>query len=554
MKERYLNLMKKTLSAYSEEQIIEYYNDVKENGLKEHGFPRLTADIGILISKGYRKDLYNIFVDMMDLCCERIPITEKAANDFSVREIVACILELEGSGEISNEKLESWKEQLNTIDPRSCYNVTAKTPSDKVFNWALFSTVSEHMRGLICNVDTLSFVDVQIPTQLQWLDENGMYRDDRNHAPMVYDIVPRVLFTMLLHYGYKGKYRDTIDTILKKTELMTLKMQSVTGELPYGGRSNQFLHNEAWLTVILENGASRYKAMGDLVLASKFKAAAKKALDNIEYWLSMTPIHHVKNRFPLESKFGCDQYGYFNKYMITTASILHDAYTLCNDDIVPSDFDVSPSVFMTSRHFNKLFMRAGGYSIEFDLDSDLTHDNDGLGRLHKLDSPSTICLSMPCTSTPKYISDRKNGNDLSIAVGKRIGDTLVFALNHNAEYKVEEYFCGEDSAAAKIRCGFYDGCEVVTDYHLSKNGLSITLKGDGEIALLLPAFSFDGNNHTVIKASENELSVSYLGHSCRYVTSGTISKKDGISCNRNGYYESYVAVGKDLLTVNIEIK
>ena len=57
MKEKYIALMEKVLSAYSDEHIQRYLNDVKENGLTEHGFPRLTANIGILIAHGRRKDL-----------------------------------------------------------------------------------------------------------------------------------------------------------------------------------------------------------------------------------------------------------------------------------------------------------------------------------------------------------------------------------------------------------------------------------------------------------------------------------------------------------------
>ena len=50
-----IDLMEKALSAYTDEHIQRYFNDVKENGLTEHGFPRLTANIGILIAHGRRK-------------------------------------------------------------------------------------------------------------------------------------------------------------------------------------------------------------------------------------------------------------------------------------------------------------------------------------------------------------------------------------------------------------------------------------------------------------------------------------------------------------------
>ena len=71
MKEKYLDLMEKALSAYSHEHILRYYNDVKKNGLTEHGFPRLTANIGILIAHGRRRDLLPLFMDMIEVCCDK---------------------------------------------------------------------------------------------------------------------------------------------------------------------------------------------------------------------------------------------------------------------------------------------------------------------------------------------------------------------------------------------------------------------------------------------------------------------------------------------------
>ena len=112
MKEKYIELMEKALSAYSDEHILRYFNDVKEKGLTEHGFPRLTVNIGILISHGRRRDLLPIFLEMMEFCCKTIPHV-KAANDFSVREIVCCLLEIEQSRTVSKEEIEQLKESGN---------------------------------------------------------------------------------------------------------------------------------------------------------------------------------------------------------------------------------------------------------------------------------------------------------------------------------------------------------------------------------------------------------------------------------------------------------
>ena len=40
MKEQYIELMEKALSAYTDAHILRYFNSVKANGLTEHGFPQ----------------------------------------------------------------------------------------------------------------------------------------------------------------------------------------------------------------------------------------------------------------------------------------------------------------------------------------------------------------------------------------------------------------------------------------------------------------------------------------------------------------------------------
>ena len=96
--------MEKALSAYSTERIVDYINEVKRDGLKEHGFPRLTANIGILISFGRRTELKELFCEMMDICCENMPRV-KAANDFSIREICSLLQRLSKIDLIGEEKL-----------------------------------------------------------------------------------------------------------------------------------------------------------------------------------------------------------------------------------------------------------------------------------------------------------------------------------------------------------------------------------------------------------------------------------------------------------------
>jgi len=553
-KEKYISLMEKALSAYTDEHIKSYFEQVKSEGLKEHGFPRLTVCIGIIAAHGRRSYLFPLFCEMMEFCCKTIP-NVKAANDFSIREIICCITELERLGAVDEGTLARWKRYLTDLEPAKCYNVFAKKPTDVVYNWALFTGVSEYLRQVIGLNETEDFVDLQIATQLAHLDENLMYKDAPVHPPMVYDLVSRALFSMLIHFGYRGKYFKEIDECLRQTGLLTLKMQSVSGEIAFGGRSNQFLHNEGLLTMIFEFEANRYAKEGNIEQASKFKAALAKALEVIDYWFAKDPIYHIKNRFPLETRYGCEEYGYFDKYMITTASWFYVAYLMCDESIPCGRLDDSPEIFKTSDDFHKLFMKCGGYALEFDLNASASYDASGLGRVHKTGAPSTICLSVPCISSehPNYFINAENAEAFSLCPCVIIDGKPIFAVGASTKYSIKSTSKDESNAYATIECKFENGETVTSSYTLNSNGVDISVSGDREVGFGLPAFDFDGEARTETVHSKNELTVFYQGWACKYTTDGEIEDSGKTAYNRNGHYRAFYARSDKKLEVKIEI-
>ena len=549
--------MEKTLSAYTTEHIIRYFDDVKRDGLTEHGFPRLTANIGILIANGRRSDLLPIFLQMMDFCCHAIP-TVKAANDFSVREIVNCILEVEKSSLISHEDVARWKSLIATIKPESCYSVYATAPDSPVKNWALFSGVSEYFRSELVGCDSTEFIDVQIASQLQWLDENGMYMDDDGeiHHPMVYDIVPRGLFAILLKRGYRGVYYHDIDEALRKSALCTLYAQSTTGEVAFGGRSNQFLHNEPWIALLFEYEVARYKREGNMALAGKFKAAACKAIDVLIKWFSKEPIYHVKNRFPTDTKFGCEHYAYFDKYMITTASFLYAADTMCDDSIIPTETDESAIVWSTSRHFHKTFARAGGYFLEFDTNADPHYDASGLGRIHKAAAPSAICLSMPFAKKPSYsIGNYENKTPFSICPAV-MDDSGVwrFSAEPDVRWTIVDSKCEKENVNVTFDCALGGGESIMFSCFADENGVSLSASADESqrVAIAFPIFHFDGESYTKINEGDGRISIEYDGWICEYEAENITSLETEYA-NRNGIYKGYIACGIGKTSVKVKI-
>lgn len=547
MNERYLDLMDKTLDAYSTAHIERYFDDVRRGGLREHGFPRLTANMGILIAHSRRLDLKPLFLDMMDFCCSTIPHVH-AANEFSVREIIFCIIELERAGAVEPERIAAWKADLATIDPFTCYDKIAHKPEDKVHNWACFALVSEWMRQYIGLCDATEFVGIQLPTQLCRIEENGMYRDP--HNPMVYDLVPRGLLSLLLHFGYRGEYYGEIDDHLRRAGLLTLEMQSVTGEIPYGGRSAQFVHNEAMMVVSLEFEARRYAAEGDMALAGRFKHAISLALDNIAGWLAKTPIRHTKNRFPTETKYGCEGYAYFDKYMITAASFLYAAASICDDSIPAVPPAAHTAAVQTSHHFHKVFLRAGDYFAELDTDADPHYDASGLGRVHRAGAPSPICLTVPCPAEPKYRID--TDAPIPFAICPAVCRDGVWQDGTAAVYAVETLSHDDTTATAVLTCTIAD-TPVRMTVTVSAAGVEVAAEGEGEIALMLPAFTFDGTDHPAIAVDETSLTVTYDGWHCRSTTDGTLADTGAIVRNRSGHYRVFRAARQGRVTAAIAI-
>ena len=544
-------MMDRVLGAYSEEHIRRYLETVRRDGLTEHGFPRLTADIGILIAHGRRQEYLPLFCEMMDFCCENIPRVQRAGNEFSVKEIIFCIMELEEKKVLPAERIDGWKALLKTVRPYENYKHYAKSPEEEKHNWCCFALVSEYMREYIGLADTKDEVAIQIPTQLRRFDENGMYRDPGE--PMVYDLVPRGLFAILLHFGYRGEFFEEIDANLRKSGLLTLEMQSVTGELPFGGRSQQFLNNEPHLAVVFEYEANRYAKEGNFALAARFKMGVELALENLTFWLDQKPVRHIKNFFPLESSYGCDGYGYFDKYMITVASFLYAAYLICDDSIQTAIEDQPAVAMRTSEHFHKIFLRVGEYFAQIETKADKKYDSCGLGRVHRKGAPSAICMSMPATATPKYTVDSEELYDLSLCPAVKQGGEWRFATEDGVGYWLMGLSHTDTEATAKIVYDFFAERSVKVDYRVSTDGVEIVVESAGEIAHWLPAFSFDGEQETEITVTENTLTVAYKGWICRYTTNGIIRDTGKTARNRNGYYRMLYTEGNQNLNVKIEI-
>lgn len=563
MKKRdYLELMNRVLDAYTPEKIDALIEKCRRDGVTEHGFPRLAADLGILICAGFRQEYVPRFLDMMTLCCEGVVREDAAAlktgNEFSVGELVFCIIEAERSGLFPRSVTDEWRKILGGLELKNSYRYIAKEPPVRIGNWAAFAAVSEQARKYAGIGNECHFIENQMASQLLSFDADGFYRDP--HEPMLYDLMTRVQIMTCLHFGYSGKDRTVIEDILRRSAEKYLSVQSVTGEIAYGGRSAQYLYNEACLAAAFEYAAGDCADRGEHAEAVRFKKAAQMAVRSLDPWLRSGKLRHVKNKWGQEDTYGCEGYGYFDKYMVTTASNLYRGVLFCRDDIEtetdPAKTDKEEaSVIRTTDCFHKVFARAGDYFVEYDLCADPNYDGSGLGRIHRRGAPSAICLSVPFARAPKYRIDRENLCGLSLCPVKTDNGEILSAGDPETKWDLLRYRTKNDFCELDLSVTFPDNTVWRESCAVSPEGVTLTLEGEGRLKRALPAFSFDGSTDgsPVIRLEGGVLTVSYDGWVCTYRSDGEIRPTGLTFRNRNGYYKLFTAEENGRLNVTVTV-
>ena len=203
-------------------------------------------------------------------------------------------------------------------------------------------------------------------------------------------------------------------------------------------------------------------------------------------------------------------------------------------------------------HSHKLFLKAGGYGLEFDLNADPLYDANGLGRIHRAGAPGAICLSCPCPAEPNFTVDIPPiACSLCAAIPTENG--WEFGAESGVQYELSTDATTDTDALCELLCKFTDGREIKESYTVDENGVSITVGGDGTLGYVLPAFCFDGANKPVIEVGQNALTVAYDGWICRYTTDGTILDLHQTAANRNGHYNVFLATAENDLHLHIEI-
>ncbi|MEK3725994.1 hypothetical protein [Paenibacillus sp. FSL H8-0034] len=562
----YLDIMEQTLNAYSKEELERRLPSSADERIDDlQAYARITSIMGILIAQGRLADYAPLWDRMMEACCVDLHQSEgNQMADFSVKEIMLAFLAIEEQLDVNvRERLLAL---LSLIEPERNYvHRLGEDGHDQLHNINIYNMVGEYLREIVGLTDTETYFDVHWPKQLELFDSNGMYMDP--NCPILYDLTTRCQIQLLLGYGYKGAFSGRLDDMLKKAGLSTLFMQSASGEFPYGGRSNQFLFNEALIAANAEYEACRYKELGDLKTAGAFKRSARLAVQSIMRWLEQDPPRHLKNLYPIDSKIGTEFYGYYDKYMATLGSFIYIAFLFADDEIdeLPCPAETGGFIWETSPAFHKVFANVAGYSLQIDTKADHHYDSTGLGRIHRAGVPSELGLSTPCTATPSYqLPNGVQAMNLAIGPGwKDENGQLVFLsdLSVGLEHRLHVQEISPTRLVFELEYfgAALTGCRSVTEcYTISESAVSISAEIDSlesaEMVYRIPLLQTTGGDHTQVVENSDLIEVRLGSYAFTIQSAASMKQLGETTANRNGQYGILQIEGRQQVSVHMRLK
>ena len=375
---------------------------------------RFVGAVGVCIWGGRCDDLIETCALSMDYCCEimageRPPGGPFGGPEFYTKELMFAYFAL--AGKVDEDRRRRWGKQLGSFDPWARY------PSWRSWhdsNFPIYAVCGEQLKTFAGLADSRDAIDAVLDNQFKLINPWGMYRDP--HDPFTYDLTDRQQLGMLPHFGYQGRHSGWIDEATRRGALTQLLYTSVTGQMPYGGRSNQYHIMEAMAATVCELEARRYKDTQP-EYAAAFKRAGRLAANSLRSWI----LDHerpfiTKNRFDAEQRHGDAGYdgSPYACYALLIASILGTAYQLADESIPegPAPTDRGGYVFQLWPSFHRTFATCGPYHLEIDNRGQAGHDATGLGRFHKrgirpktalsMSIPANSAVQMSIESAPDY--------------------------------------------------------------------------------------------------------------------------------------------------------
>jgi hypothetical protein len=488
-----------------------------------------------------------------DICIDY----KKSGVEFLVLEVCTAILILKEN--LNKNKLTEYIKILADLDPYQVYDSTLKSrTADDLHNFCMYGICSEYLRGLLTGSDTNDFIERHWAVQKQKFNDDGMYMDPNN--PMVYDITSRYRLALMLHFGYKGTAADEMMDVLEKGADKMMFMLSSDYKFPYGGRSNQYQFNEAMFASMCEFYCNMFSDK-DEVKAGMFRACARGCISRLDEWMKLDSPRHIKNLFPVESNYGTDSYGNYNRYMITAASFVTGAIDFAGSAIeayIPPN-ESGGYVYLTSDDFHKVFASCAGYSIEIDRNADQHYDATGLGRINYINSPYGLALGMPFAKQPNYrLCEYTNMSGRCIGPFWLEGDLKVFLAEKSCSSNVEILKQNPCNVCFSISYIIDGKGEIKETYSLSGGGISVRFKCNfAPLGVCIPVMKNFGEKAAGFEEITDGLKVAYKGweYYVSWSSATQLIDTGELLYNRNGIYkEMHLECNEKEIQLNFKIE
>jgi hypothetical protein len=287
---------------------------------------------------------------------------------------------------------------------------------------------------------------------------------------------------------------------------------------------------------------------------------------SIQRWLNEKPPKHIKNFYPTDTKFGTENYGYYDKYMVTMGTFVYIAYLFSDDTIqeYPCPAEVGGYFFKTSAAFHKVFANCKYHGIEIDYKADHKYDSTGIGRYHKAGAPSELALSIPFSENPVYeLAEDVVKKGVSICPGWEDGrGTIQYLSKLSNGLSCKILVISQNKEEVVFSMEYTDqgmtGCKAVIEtYTVNQEGITIdaTLSapvGD-RIYYQIPLLFTNGKDMTSLSSTADYAVLSLGNNSYHIKTDGIISIDTTRYGNRNGEY-NLARIQKDGNAVKVQLQ
>jgi hypothetical protein len=503
---------------------------------------RYVGALGQLLSAGRCGDLVDSLVAAYENLLGRLGEVHHSP-EFWVKEMMYAHEALRDH--VPGDRLEAWTEVWRGHEGRRGYNCVVR---GMTHNFCVFAAHSEFWKQRVVGGGDAGLIAELLAGQRPLFTAHGLYRDPGD--PMTYDLVVRQQLDLMRLLGYDGPPRGWLDEVCDRGALTGLLLQSTTGQMPFGGRSNQFHFVEAHFAALCEAQARLCHGRGDELLAGAFKRAGRRALGMVAPWvMGMTPYRQTKQGFDPARQHGLDSGGYYSVYGLLLASLCGTAYHLADESIPEAltPAEVGGYVVALWPEFHKVFATGADYHVQLDTRADPDKDATGLGRLHRAECWPELALSGSIPAAPTYTSTVATPcRALALGPAWRDADGVEHRLADFSaaltavDLRVLEE--GRDGVRFEVTYqGELGGCQVVTEvYELSSRGLRLSCRLEPvppEAWLVVPVIQTDGEAVADAVADPGGLTVHYRGQCYRLAArAGVVVTAEPPASNRNAVY------------------